>query len=99
VQINHNHLFDLPATASGAPNFSAAFPLAQFAALGTETAYMRIEALGDTTECARATHSGFVGTIAQANGGSFVRGTNLIGRGTQAGLITYNPGPADSFKR
>ena len=29
----------------------------------------------------------------------FLRGGNMIGRGTQAGVITFDPGPADSFKR
>ncbi len=29
----------------------------------------------------------------------YLRGSNMIGRGTQAGVITFDPGPADSFKR
>lgn len=62
-------------------------------------AYMRVESVADTFVCANAIHFGMLGVIAQANGGLFVRGTNMIGRGTQAGQITYDPGPADRFKR
>ena len=32
-------------------------------------------------------------------GAPYLRGSNMIGRGTQAGVITFDPGPADSFKR
>ncbi len=74
-------------------------PLAQYAALGTPTAYMRIESIADTWVCANAVNVGMLGIIAHANGGQYVRGTNLIGRGVQAGQITYDPGPADSYKR
>ena len=28
-----------------------------------------------------------------------LRGSNMIGRGTRAGVITFDPGPADSFKQ
>jgi hypothetical protein len=75
-------------------------PLAQFSSLGTPTAYMRIESIAEPWVCAPgAVDMGLIGVIAHANGGAYVRGTNLIGRGTQAGAITYDPGPADSFKR
>ena len=42
---------------------------------------------------------GMLGVIATANNRQFVRGTNFIGRGTRAGQFTFDPGPADSFKR
>ncbi len=75
------------------------FPLAQFSSLGTPTAYFRLESLADTYVCANAVHFGMIGVIAHANNGVYVRGTNLIGRGTQPGVITWDPGPADSFKK
>ena len=31
--------------------------------------------------------------------GVYARGVNMTGRGTWPGLITYNPGPADSTKK
>jgi len=73
-----------------------------FAGLGfTSAGYVTIESIGDTTICgSRARKVGMVGVKASANGGSFVRGTNMIGRGVNnANAITYNPGTPDSFKR
>jgi hypothetical protein len=40
-----------------------------------------------------------LGVIEHANGGQYVRGSNIEARGTQPGQIIYSPGPADSFKR
>ncbi len=74
-------------------------PLAQYSSLGTRTAYMRIESVADTFVCANAVQFGMLGVIARSNAGVYVRGTNLVGRGTRAGVMTYDPGPADSFKR
>ncbi len=74
-------------------------PLAQYSSLGTPTAYMRIESVGDTFVCANAVQSGMIGVVAHSNDGMYVRGGNLIGRGTRAGVITWDPGPADSFKK
>jgi hypothetical protein len=31
--------------------------------------------------------------------GAYVRGTNLLGRGTAAGAISWNPTTGDSFKK
>ncbi len=73
-------------------------PLAQYASLGTPTAYMRIESVADTFVCANAVQVGIVGVIGHANAGVYVRGTNLIGRGTQPGRMTFDPGPRGSFK-
>jgi len=55
-----------------------------FANVGTQTGYFRIESVGDTSACgSTARHFGFVGVKSSANaGGTFVRGTNLVGRGT-----------------
>ncbi len=74
-------------------------PLAQYSSLGTPTAYMRVESVADTFVCAGAVHFGMLGVIARDNGGLFLRGTNMVGRGTTPGVMTYDPGPADSFKK
>ncbi len=59
---------------------------------------MRIESTADPVVCAGAVQVGLMGVISHDNAGVFSRGSNLIGRGTNGtGLITYNPGPADSY--
>ncbi len=76
-----------------------AMPLAQYSSLGTMTAYMRIELVADDYVCAGSVHVGMLGTIMHWNNGTYVRGSNMVGRRTQAGVMTWTPGPADSFKR
>ena len=78
----------------------AAMPLAQFSSLGTPTAYMRVESTADPAVCAGAVQVGMVGVISHDNSFLFKRGSNMIGRGTNAsGVMTWTPGPADSFKK
>ena len=55
--------------------------------------------MADTFVCANAAQVGMLGVISRANAGLYVSGTNLLGRGTRAGVMTYDPGPADSFKQ
>ena len=74
-------------------------PLAQFASLGTVSAYMRVESTPDPAVCFGAVQVGMLGTISHDNSFLFLRGSNMIGRGTNAsGVMTWTPGPADSFK-
>jgi len=78
----------------------AAQPLAQFASLGTPTAYMRVESTADPAVCFGAVQVGMLGVISHDNAGLYLRGSNMIGRGTNAsGVMTWTPGPADSFKQ
>jgi len=59
-------------------------PLAQYSSLGTQTAYMRVESVADAAVCAGSVHVGMLGVITHLNRGGWVRGSNMIGRGTQA---------------
>jgi len=75
-------------------------PLAQFTSLGTVEAYMRVESTPDPAVCFGAVQVGMLGTISHDNSFLFLRGSNMIGRGTNAsGVMTWSPGPADSFKQ
>jgi hypothetical protein len=77
----------------------AAMPLALFGSLGTPTAYMRVESTPDPAVCFGAVQVGMLGTISHDNNQQYLRGSNMIGRGTNAsGVMTFDPGPADSFK-
>ena len=66
--------------------------------LGTIPGYFRIETTADTSICAGATTSAYVGVENQSFGAGFFRGTNLTGRGPASGIIRYDIGPPDSFR-
>jgi hypothetical protein len=73
---------------------------AGFAALGTFSAYFRIVPTADSQWCANSTTPGFVGIKAEsADNGLFLRGTNLTGRASRAGVIQYDTSIPDSFKQ
>jgi hypothetical protein len=77
-----------------------AMPLAQYSSLGTTTAYMRVESTPDPAVCFGAVQVGMLGVISHENTRLYVRCSNMIGRGTNAsGVMTWTPGPADSFMK
>jgi hypothetical protein len=82
--------------------------------LRTASGYFTLESVGDTFICPGATRFGMVGVKwssgalelngeggaeAQVLEGAYVRGTNLLGRGTAVGAISWNPTTGDSFKK
>ena len=66
--------------------------------LGTGHGYFRIETTADTSYCAGAVTSAYVGVIHSSFGANYLRGTNLTGRGPATGVIKYDVGPPDSFR-
>jgi hypothetical protein len=74
---------------------------ATYQSLGTAAAYFRIETTADTSICgASATRSAYVGQKAEGfGGGTFLRGTNLTGRGVANGVIRYDVNSPDEFKK
>jgi len=74
-------------------------PFAQFAGLGTEVGYFRIETTADTQICGpSAVTSAYVGVINTADVANNSRGTNLTGRGPAFGVIKYDVSPPDSSR-
>jgi hypothetical protein len=73
---------------------------ASFGSLGTFAAYFRIETTPDVQVCGpSAAESSYVGVKRDDFGGGYVRGTNLTGRGVAPGVILYDVGPPDDFKK